>query len=133
MGTGYETGAYMSYNTNGATTVYNYRGRDREDSCAAISGYPAYSSGCLRVFTINADGTPASTYSQTSPFDPRSRVWYTGARSNGYPLWSSLYTAAKGPVLAQAFSSPLYTEGTSDLIGVTVVGVNRQACMITRV
>ncbi len=79
---GYKSdGTYASYGwgTDGATPYYAYRGPDASSSCAAVGGLPAVASS----FSVNADGTPATTPFAQSSYDPRTSNFWGPAQSTG--------------------------------------------------
>lgn len=116
-------GTYLSYsyNTDG-TYYYAYRPPQAQSSCAAITGYPGYSSSSLQKYYVNADGVPTTPYSQ-SQYDPRGRPWYTAAQKTGVPTWSSEYYAQLSTtyIYQLGFSIPLFDPVTELWSGETTV------------
>lgn len=116
----------MGYVNRGEHYQY-YRPQDIDAQCDAIPGYPAITTGCARMYSINADGTAATPIYQTS-FDTRTRAYYTKAKSTGAPVWSDQYTSAFGNTRLVTFAVPFYNPETTVLRGVSAVSMNLQGC-----
>ena len=125
---GYNSGAYLGYafssNTD-STLYYSYRPAGNA-GCAATGSLPAINSSCMQEFQINADGTPFSTPFAQFSYDPRTRPWYTTAKSTGYSAWSPLYISSFTSVTGSSalnllsFVTPFYDQITGAFSGEAV-------------
>ncbi len=64
--------------------------------------------GELRTYSINADGSRGELLKTAPDFDPRDRPWYTVPEAANQPAWTDIYAWVDPPTLAITLGQPHY-------------------------
>eukprot|EP00300_Choanocystis_sp_HF-7_P024165 c25570_g1_i1.p1 GENE.c25570_g1_i1~~c25570_g1_i1.p1 ORF type:complete len:705 (+),score=156.36 c25570_g1_i1:52-2115(+) len=106
---GFEDGMFIGYLNNGdGNNIFTYL--PNENSPCLDANIPR---NCRSYFDTDNTGTPTIRTRTRGDYDPRTRVWYSTAKSTLESHWSAVYVFATTETLGITFSSPIFGPANS--------------------